>query len=122
MKKNNFLIITFLFAFGINAQNYNNVLQSIGPAKSIDNREKADFVKPKTGFDFKNNRGATDTIPGMYWNFEGGFPTDWTRADLSTNQIGGWQHTLLAPQGQFSTNKWLYDFGRRFLQSRHSSI
>jgi len=104
MKKNNFLIIAILIAFGMNAQNFQQALQLIEPAKSINKKENAVFVAPKTGFDEKSDRAATDTIPGMYWNFAGGFPADWTRADLSSNQIGGWQHTLLAPQGQFSTN------------------
>jgi len=104
MKKNNFLIIAILIAFGMNAQNFQQALQLIEPAKSIDKKENAVFVAPKTGFDEKSDRAATDTIPGMYWNFEGGFPADWTRADLSSNQIGGWRHTLIAPQGQFSTN------------------
>ncbi|MFN4123263.1 MAG: T9SS type A sorting domain-containing protein [Flavobacteriales bacterium] len=103
MRKTYFFFASLFVATTVMAQTNKEVLRSIPQAEPKFNREKAEFAPEKYDF-IQKSRNSGDTIPGMYWDFAGGFPADWTRADNSQGQIGGWNHTTQAPQGQFSTN------------------
>jgi hypothetical protein len=85
-------------------QNRSEILKNLPAAEPINKTMPAEFTPAKHDFNAKTERTPGDTIPGMYWDFAGGFPNDWSRADFSSPQTGGWEWTNLAPQGQFSTN------------------
>jgi len=99
-------IVFILFSSLVNAQidQINQSFNTTSEELNSDNLMMNPNVYSSESGPLSNSRAFGDTINGMYWDFAGGFPLDWTRADLSAMQIGGWQHTTQKPQGIFSTD------------------